>query len=368
MASRKDPYLTRVNRALRDLGNAVSLELTPSGQKIRLRASLPLPDGSWSQKRISTELEYPGGLDQAQQLAETLGRDLELHKRGVDPFPFKRWGSQVGGMAVPNQKMTGLEALRRTELWWQQQRKRGVSADVSWRTDYADPLKPLRELPAVNLEVLKSLIESKELGSRTRRRAALAASTVARALDLGADAVQELRTLGKGYSPLRDASPRELPTDSQLVMFLDSLPSDWQWVAGICATYGARPHEALLKASVEANGLVSIEGGKTGARQGLPLPKEWIERWSLRQKRLPAINLDRDHRTVGAQLGVALNRYGAPFQAYDLRHAWAVRAIHHPQISPSLAAKSLGHSLMVHSSLYQRWFDSASMAALVTQM
>ena len=102
--------------------------------------------------------------------------------------------------------------------------------------------------------------------------------------------------------------------------------------------------------------------------QGLPLPKDWIERWSLERKRLPENNLDRDHRTVGAKLGVALRRFGAPFQAYDLRHAWAVRAIHNRQISPSLAEKSLGHSLMVHTSLYQHWFDSASMASLVAQM
>ena len=119
---------------------------------------------------------------------------------------------------------------------------------------------------------------------------------------------------------------------------------------------------------MESNGLVVIQGGKTGAQQGLPLPKAWIARWDLKNKRLPKINLDRDHRTVGSQLGVALRRYGAPFQAYDLRHAWAVRAIHHAQISPSLAAKSLGHSLMVHTSLYQRWFDSAWMASLVAQM
>ena len=111
-----------------------------------------------------------------------------------------------------------------------------------------------------------------------------------------------------------------------------------------------------------------IRGGKTGARQGLPLPKEWIARWELQAKRLPRINLERDHRTVGSQLGVALRRYEVPFRAYDLRHAWAVRAIHNPQLSPSLAAKSLGHSLMVHTSLYQRWFDSASMASLVAQM
>ena len=110
-----------------------------------------------------------------------------------------------------------------------------------------------------------------------------------------------------------------------------------------------------------------ISGGKTGARQGLPLPKAWIDRWDLQTKRLPGINLDRDHRTVGSQLGVALRRHGAPFLPYDLRHAWAVRAIHNPQISPSLAAKSLGHSLMVHTSLYQRWFDSDSYNAYVGQ-
>ena len=121
-------------------------------------------------------------------------------------------------------------------------------------------------------------------------------------------------------------------------------------------------------AEVQENNLVIIKGGKTGPRQGFPLPKIWIERWDLHTKRLPGINLDRDHQTVGSQLGVALRRYEAPFRAYDLRHAWAVRAIHCPQVSPSLAAKSLGHSLLIHTELYQRWFDSSSMASLVAQM
>jgi len=50
----RDPYLTRINRALRDLGSSVSLEVSPSGGRVRLRASLPLPDGSCKQRRIST--------------------------------------------------------------------------------------------------------------------------------------------------------------------------------------------------------------------------------------------------------------------------------------------------------------------------
>ena len=41
-----------------------------------------------------------------------------------------------------------------------------------------------------------------------------------------------------------------------------------------------------------------------------------------------------------------------------------MRAIHNPKISPSLAAKSMGHSLAVHSSVYQRWFDAHEMESL----
>jgi hypothetical protein len=175
--------------------------------------------------------------------------------------------------------------------------------------DYAAPLKPLLDQPAVDLRMLTALVESKEVGSRSRRRASIAAVAVARAIELGPEAVQGLKDLGKGYSPQKDAAPRDLPSDALILEVIDALPSDWQWVAGICATYGARPHEALLMAEVQGNGLVVIRGGKTGARQGLPLPKEWIARWELQTKRRPRINLERDHRTVGAQLGVALRRY-----------------------------------------------------------
>jgi integrase len=181
------------------------------------------------------------------------------------------------------------------------------------------------------------------------------------------EAVQELRDLGKGYSPSK-ARPRSLPDDQVIIDAIDGMPANWQWVAGICATYGTRPHEALLMACVERNGLAVIRAGKTGARKSLPLPKAWIERWNLDEQRLPAINFERDSRTVGAQLAVAFRRFQVPFQPYDLRHAWAVRAISNPQISPSLAAKSLGHSSMVHTTLYQRYFDNDSMASLVAQM
>ena len=88
----------------------------------------------------------------------------------------------------------------------------------------------------------------------------------------------------------------------------------------------------------------------------------------LNTKRLPAFNNQRSHRDVGALMGQAFRRHNAGFKPYDLRHAWAVRAIHNPTISPSLAAKSLGHSLAVHSSVYQRWFDAHEMELVQNQL
>ena len=62
MPSRRDPYLTRVNRAIKDLGCAVAIEVSPSGKRLRLRATLPLPDGSYKQSQSPAQQEPDPGL------------------------------------------------------------------------------------------------------------------------------------------------------------------------------------------------------------------------------------------------------------------------------------------------------------------
>lgn len=65
---------------------AVAIAVAPSGKAPRLRSTLPLPDGSWRQQRISTPITVPAGLEQARKLAEELGRDIELHCMGIGPY------------------------------------------------------------------------------------------------------------------------------------------------------------------------------------------------------------------------------------------------------------------------------------------
>jgi integrase len=366
----KDPWLTRQNAALKLKGHGVSLDV--AGHRLRLRATMPPkpadpPGGEPKQRRISTGLSYPDQAAEALVLAERLGNALERHRVGVEPFDWNPWlpsGKVRGIRAVGSQTsagVSGIAALRQTRNWWDKQRVRGASAEDSWKVDYQDPLAPLMEISELTHDHLLALVGSTTPGSRTRRRISQAAATVARALAWPDSLVTELRDLGKGYSASRSQVPRELPTNDAIVDLIDQLSVAWQWPVAVTAVYGCRPHEALLYSEIQESGLLRVSDGKTGARQSLALPVEWIERWDLKTKRLPAFNPERTHRQVGSLMGQALRRAGASFKAYDLRHAWAVRAIHTPEISPSLAAKSMGHSLAIHSSVYQRWFDAYQM-------
>ncbi len=308
-------------------------------------------------------------------MAELLGNALERHRLGIESFDWAPWLPKKRGRpkgAAPSSpqmdRISGREAIRATRDWWEQQRRRGPSAEDSWKVDYEAPLALLMEFSSLAPTHLVALVEATPAGSRSRRRASQAAATVARALDWPAALVAQLRELGKGYSAARSQAARDLPKEREIEALIDRLSNCWQWPVAVAATYGCRPHEALLFAEVQASGLLRIADGKTGARQSIALPPEWIARWSLQTKRLPSFNHDRSHRDVGALMGQMFRRAGATFQPYDLRHAWAVRAIHNPRISPSLAAKSMGHSLAVHSSVYQRWFDAYEMESLQAEL
>jgi integrase len=372
-----DPWLIRQNSALKLRGHGVTLDV--AGSRIRLRAVMPPrpndpPDTGSKQQRISTGLVYPDQASDALQLAEKLGNALERQRVGLEVFDWTPWlsmGRKKGVSAAQSDQtatVSGTGAIRLTNQWWRKQCKRGPSADDSWKVDYQDALSPLMGIEDLRPEHLVALVETSEAASRTRRRVSQATATVARALGWPDDLVSRLREMGKGYSAVKSQSPRDLPSDEVIEELIGRLSATWQWPVAVAAVYGCRPHEALLFADIQPSGVLRVSDGKTGARQSLALPHKWIERWSLQNKRLPAFNPEGSHRSIGALMGQALRRAGAEFRAYDLRHAWAVRAIHHPQITPSLAAKSMGHSLSVHSTVYQRWFDAHQMEAVQSQL
>jgi len=368
----KDAWLKRQNEGLRKLGYPVSLEV--EGSRIRLRAMMPpkpLISGPRCQQRISTGLLYPQQAAEALELARKLGTELVKDQLGEDKFRWDAWerkGKEERSIAVNKQlsiKVSGTEAITIAREWWQKQRARSESADATWQKDYLSPLRRLQGVHGVDENVLADLIEVTAPGTKTRKRTAMAAAAVARALGYEEATIRRLKDAGKGYSEVNSVKERDLPSEESVIEFIDSLPRKYQWPTAVIATYGCRPHEALLYATVSETLVLNIAGGKTGARRSFPLPKKWVEKWDLLNKSLPNLQQEATNGEVGSCLSRQFKNRDCGFTPYDLRHCFAVRTIMEPKISPSLAAKSMGHSLEVHTRTYQRYFDSRKIEAIL---
>ena len=138
----QDSWLKRQNRALRDRGYKVSLDLHQG--MVRLRATLPPkpsePSASpWKQRRISTGLRYPDQASEAVTQAEKLGAAIERTLRTQEFFDWSSWErSSRGSKRTPvgtKPTISGLDAICQTEQWWVQQRKRSESASTTWDVD-----------------------------------------------------------------------------------------------------------------------------------------------------------------------------------------------------------------------------------------
>ncbi|MDY6898892.1 MAG: site-specific integrase, partial [Cyanobacteriota bacterium] len=107
------------------------------------------------------------------------------------------------------------------------------------------------------------------------------------------------------------------------------------------------------------------KSNKTGYREVLPFVPEWVELFEL--KNPEAIDLlkqkiEQIQSFQGLSHLVQTNArwfrriLDLPFEPYDLRHACAIRA-HIQGLPIKASADNLGHSVEMHTKVYQRWFS-----------
>nr|AAC82961.1 excisionase A [Nostoc sp. PCC 7120 = FACHB-418] len=194
------------------------------------------------------------------------------------------------------------------------------------------------------------------------------------------------------YSKMPDRNSRNIPTDAEILSgitkFEDYLVTRgnqvnedvkdswqlWRWTYGMLAVFGLRPREIFInpnidwwlsKENIDLTWKVDKEC-KTGERQALPLHKEWIDEFDLRNPKyleMLATAISKKDKTNHAEITALTQRISwwfrkveLDFKPYDLRHAWAIRA-HILGIPIKAAADNLGHSMQVHTQTYQRWFS-----------
>ena len=146
----------------------------------------------------------------------------------------------------------------------------------------------------------------------------------------------------------------------------------WQWCYGMLATYGLRPRELFVNPDI--NHWLSVDNinstwkvdseTKTGSREVLPFYPDWVKLFDLKNPEYLQMLADivkdkktfKDINAVRVNCSSWLSRVHIGFDPYDLRHAWAIRA-HMNRIPIKAAADNLGHSVEVHTEIYQKWFS-----------
>jgi integrase len=216
---------------------------------------------------------------------------------------------------------------------------------TTWKTDY---LRPFSQLPAdavLSTQVLLSTIANTQANSRQRRRFCLAFRQLAEFAGIELD----VRHLMGSYSATK-VKARDLLTDENILTCYNQIQNPcWQWAYGAIATYGLRNHEVFYL-DMSRFPIAQVKEGKTGARQVWPLQPEWAEQWDLANVNLPPVT-GKCHADFGSRVTKFFAHAALGFNSYDLRHAWAVRAIRFGLAAP-LAAKQMGHSLQVHTQTY----------------
>lgn len=326
----------------------VGVVIEQHGDRLCLRATLPPKPGATRsepyQQRISLSNRgvraNPIGIKEAEKEASKVGALLAC--REFDWQPYLR--------SKDDPCKTLADWITSFEVDYFARRSRTPQSETTWQHDY---LKIFNKLPlnvTLSVEVLKETILSTRPDSKTRKRAVMVLTALAKFADVEVN----FKSLVGNYSPRR-VTPRDLPDDQAIATMFHQLPAGcWRWAYGVLATYGLRNHE-LFHLDFSKFPVLLVQEGKTGSRRVYPIYPEWATQWELENVDLPRCS-GKTNSDLGNRVTAAFNRLNIPFRPYDLRHAWAVRSLEFG-LDISLAAAQMGHSPQIHTNLYHHWIS-----------
>lgn len=373
--------LTQANERLKQTNTKV--QILQQGKCLQLRATLPLKPGHQDKKGTGTKqykisLGIPAnleGIKTAEQEANELGR---LISRQIFVWNDKYLGKQ----ASKNKYQQIGELIAEFEHKYFANRKRDRKSESTF-INYLNPLKKYfpRDLIISETNIIQVL---KSIDSESSKRAAKQAiSALLTAFEINSEFLQQIKIS-------EQKKPRHIPNDSQIVSGYykfneyaenkkySGKPQDvdnwlmWRFCYGMIAVFGLRPQEIIINPDINwwlsstniHNTWKVDQDCKTSSRECLPLYPEWIELFDLKNPRylqmLQTYSADKTTqvkvKSAVKSLGRFFHKVGLNFVAYDLRHAWAIRA-HLMGIPIKAAADNLGHSVQIHTQTYQRWFS-----------
>ncbi len=370
--------LVKVNQRLKSSKTKVSLKAT--GGVIQLISTLPLKPGDTHKqgkptKQYTISLGIPAnfdGLKTAEEEAHELGK---LIARQTFVWTDKYLGKQ----AQTKNNITFSEFYDDLEKRYFQTRKKTIKSQNTF-----SGLKKRYKLFFLSDDLISksNLIEKiKKSNTPSQRKMCIeCANFILKELDIEIDL---------NFLKIKiEKQKRNIPTDNDVVHifknfcnFIENEASTKRQavechkrvklIYSLLAIYGLRPREIfnqpdldwLISPENQHNTFKVHESNKTGYREVFPFVPEWIELFDLHNKEnieflKKYVSEVKDYKSLESKVSNVSHcfvRYSFCFKPYDLRHACAIRA-HLQGIPVKAAADNLGHTVEMHTKVYQRWF------------
>lgn len=140
-----------------------------------------------------------------------------------------------------------------------------------------------------------------------------------------------------------------VPTDAEILAWLDAASEPARWYLAMAATYGLRPHEIESAQLIDKDYCQVADATKTGFRTVVPVPREWVKRFKLRERQ------QRTPTDVAKWLSKTTRSLGLPWRPYALRHAYAGRLWKQggSRLDIYTAARLMGHTPTQHAKTYR---------------
>lgn len=374
--------IAQANTALSIDRVKVKLKLT-TAKSIGLQGTFPCKLGDVGKngslnKQYTISLGFPAS-DAGVKTAVAKARELDLLLMTKQfQWTSELLGKQAQKIALPHDTAKPIRELIQEyerEFWKTHQKNRqGIR---TWETHYLRHLKKLPQDVPLTQKALEQALEKVQPNTSSRFYLAWQLKKFCDFCGVDGNKIIDSYT-----TPHPSPSLRKIPSDEEIVQGFGIIgtplspyaskenltqPEQWQWVYGMLATYGLRPHELFavdLEAFTTPSNIFhlvtlnpSLTGGtKTGERTcGIPpLNPDWVELFDLKKVKFPYTGGTLNNNT--AKIHIRFRTTQINFKPYDLRHAYALRG-HRLRIPIKTMADYMGHTVQEHTKTYQRWIN-----------
>ena len=313
--------------------------------RLYLSATLPHKDGSPGRKQQVITLK----LDHTAQNWRIAEKRLKMLEREIDrgTFEWSDWLDDHG-------KVSWRHAI---DLLYRKKVINGRTSQSTWDVRVMGYLRQLDPSEQVTTQSVQRFVTRYTREQASYKQAFYIFKDLAKLADVP---FPELGTPLYGKSELM-----EVPTDAEIVEWVLTAGQPYQWAFGTIATFGLRPSE-LAGCEFDGDRLLVPENTKTGARIVVPLYKEWVKKFDLRNvQELPKSERYEPRPDEIAQyLHKRKTKMGIKFKTYSLRHAYCGRLWRTggSKLDVYLAARLLGHSVAEHTKTYRRFISPHTIA------